>query len=54
MALKVVCVNNEGVNTSLTKGKVYTVLSADNGWYQVIDDTGHEDFFHHTRFEFAK
>lgn len=28
---------------SLTKGNVYEVLSIEEGWYRIIDDT-HEDY----------
>lgn len=30
---------------TLTKGKVYEVLSVENGWYRVVDDSG-EDYLY--------
>jgi len=52
--LKAICVNNEGYEVSLTKGKKYTVLPDEKGeshnLIRVIDDTGKDYLYDVARF----
>lgn len=38
-------------NVSLTNGKIYDVLSVENGCYRIIDDTGEDYIFMPDEFE---
>ena len=39
---------------SLTNGKVYDVLSVENGWYRIVDDTEEDYLFFPEDFEIVQ
>mgnify|MGYP004478856195 CR=1 FL=1 len=39
---------------SLTNGKVYDVLSVENGWYRIVDDTEEDYLFSPEDFEIVQ
>ena len=43
--MRVVCVENEDYEISLSIGKSYSLLGIEDGWYRVIDETG-EDYLY--------
>jgi len=51
---KVVCVNNQGLEASLTKGKTYTVTpnaeAEVRGFLHIVDDTGEDSLFYSEHF----
>lgn len=38
-------------DVSLTNGKIYNVLSVENGWYRIVDDTDEDYLFDPSEFE---
>lgn len=38
-------------DVSLTNGKIYSVLSVENGWYRIVDDTNEDYLFDPSEFE---
>lgn len=42
---------NETAPLELTNGKIYTVLSVENGWYRIVDDTGEDYLYPSDAFE---
>lgn len=38
-------------DVSLTKGNVYNVLSVENGWYRIVDDTEEDYIYPPDQFE---
>lgn len=38
-------------DVSLTNGKIYSVLSVENGWYRIVDDTDEDYLFDPSEFE---
>lgn len=49
--MKVKYKNESGI--SLTNGKVYEVISVENGMYRIVDDTGEDYLFYPAGFEVA-
>lgn len=53
--MKAICINNEGYEVSLTKGKKYIVLPDEeankHNLIRVIDDTGEDYLYNATRFK---
>ena len=47
--MKVKYKNESGI--SLTNGKVYEVISVENGMYRIVDDTGEDYLFYPSEFE---
>ncbi len=47
--MKVKYINQSDV--SLTKNKIYDVISVENGWYRIVDDTGEDYLFAPEEFE---
>ncbi len=41
----------ETISLCLTKNKIYDVVSTENGWYRIIDDTGEDYIFPPENFE---
>ena len=39
---------------SLTNGKIYDVLTIENGWYRIIDDTENDYLFSPEEFEIVQ
>ena len=46
--MRVKCIKKT-TNVSLTFDKIYEVISIENGWYRIIDDT-EEDYLYPTEF----
>lgn len=44
----------EKTDISLTNGKVYDVLSVENGWYRIVDDTEEDYLFSPEDFEIVQ
>jgi len=36
---------------SLVKGRIYDVISVDDGWYRIVDETGEDYLFSTDQFE---
>lgn len=45
---------NGETDSSLTNGKEYEVLDTENGFFQIIDDSGEDYFFPSDEFEIIK
>ena len=45
---------NGETDISLTKGKIYEVLSVECGWFRLIDDTGEDYLFSPEEFELVE
>ncbi len=41
-------------NLVLTNGKIYTVISVENSWYRIIDDSGEDYLYPPEAFEIVK
>jgi hypothetical protein len=39
------------ISLSLTNGKIYDVLSIENGWYRIVDDIGEDYLYPPENFE---
>lgn len=42
------------ISISLTKNKIYNVLSTEKGWYRIVDDSGEDYLYPPENFEVIK
>lgn len=45
---------NETISLCLTKNKIYEVISVENGWYRIVDDSGEDYLYPPEQFEIVE